>query len=85
VFTFASANPPAVRFVDGPEHGGLLLPTSQAPEVTHRGSVMVGCRWPALEVVDALHVAGRVMDQAIGGAAARRVALVELEADVCRR
>ena len=37
-----SAKPPAVRFVAAPQHGGLLLPTSQAPEVTHRRSVSTG-------------------------------------------
>src|SRR5574341_1499793 len=42
VLTLASANPKAVRSVAGPQHGGLSLLTSQAPEVTHRRSEMVG-------------------------------------------
>src|SRR6266508_5383164 len=42
VFTFASANPRSVTSVAGPQHGGLLLPTSHEPEVTHRLIVITG-------------------------------------------
>src|SRR4029453_19111081 len=42
VFTLASAKPLAVRLAAGPQHGGLLLPTSHAPAVTQRRSVIVG-------------------------------------------
>jgi hypothetical protein len=46
VLTLASANPPAVRFVAVPQHGGLSLPISHAPEVTHRRRVSVGVPAP---------------------------------------
>src|SRR4029450_6359967 len=42
VLTAPSAKPLAVRLTEGPQQGGLLEPTSHAPEVTQRRSVRTG-------------------------------------------
>ena len=41
VLTLASAELP-VRSVEGPQQGGLLLPTSHEPDVTHSRTVILG-------------------------------------------
>ena len=42
VLTFASAKPASVRLTDGPQQGGLLLPTSHVPDVTYVRTVITG-------------------------------------------
>src|SRR4051812_11857138 len=44
--TLASAKPDALRFAATPQHGALLLPISQEPEVTHFRAVSVGTAAP---------------------------------------